>query len=59
MTDTASDQLWTADVLTLFPDMFPGTLGRSLAGRALKDGIWALNVHNIRDFAHDKHNTVD
>ena len=50
---------WTADILTLFPDMFPGTMGHSLAGRALKDGLWALNVCNIRDFARDKHNTVD
>jgi len=59
MTETGADRIWTADVLTLFPDMFPGTLGQSLAGRALKDGLWALNIHNIRDFALDKHNTVD
>lgn len=59
MTDPTPDTPWTAEVLTLFPDMFPGTLGQSLAGRALKDGLWSLAVHNIRDFATDKHNTVD
>ena len=50
---------WTADVLTLFPEMFPGPLGHSLAGRALADGIWALNTVDIRGFATDKHRTVD
>ena len=59
MADLTANTRWTADVLTLFPDMFPGTLGQSLAGRALKDGLWSLNVHNIRNFALDKHNTVD
>lgn len=50
---------WRASVLTLFPAMFPGPLGQSLAGRALKDGIWSLDVTNIRDFATDRHRTVD
>jgi tRNA (guanine37-N1)-methyltransferase len=50
---------WRATVLTLFPEMFPGPLGQSLAGRALKDGIWALDALQIRDFATDKHRTVD
>ncbi len=50
---------WRATVLTLFPEMFPGPLGQSLAGRALKDGIWALDALQIRDFAQDKHRTVD
>ena len=59
MTDPLSAEPWTADILTLFPEMFPGTMGHSLAGRALKDGLWALNIHNIRDFARDKHKTVD
>lgn len=45
--------------LTLFPEMFPGPLGHSLAGRALKEGLWSLQVINIRDFAADKHKTVD
>jgi tRNA (guanine37-N1)-methyltransferase len=50
---------WTATVATLFPDMFPGPLGHSLAGRALEDGVWRLETLDIRDFAHDKHRTVD
>ncbi|MCQ2913783.1 MAG: tRNA (guanosine(37)-N1)-methyltransferase TrmD [Alphaproteobacteria bacterium] len=48
-----------ARVLTVFPEMFPGYLGYSLAGRALNDGIWSMDVVNIRDFASDKHRTVD
>ena len=48
-----------ATVLTLYPDMFPGPLGASLAGRALEDGIWSLETRNIRDFATDKHRSVD
>lgn len=50
---------WRATVLTLYPDMFPGPLGHSLAGRALADGRWLLNTVQIRDFATDKHRTVD
>jgi tRNA (guanine37-N1)-methyltransferase len=50
---------WRAHVLTLFPEMFPGPLGLSLSGRALEDGIWSLDVRNIRDFAADKHRSVD
>lgn len=50
---------WTATVLTLFPDMFPGPLGHSLAGKALRDGIWGLETVDIRDFARDKHRSVD
>ena len=42
-----------ADVLTLYPDMFPGPLGQSLAGKALQDGAWSLTATNIRDFATD------
>jgi tRNA (guanine37-N1)-methyltransferase len=48
-----------ASVLTLYPDMFPGPLGASLAGRALADGVWSLEASNIRDFATDKHRSVD
>ena len=48
-----------ASVLTLYPDMFPGPLGMSLAGRALERGIWSLEASNIRDFATDKHRSVD
>ena len=50
---------WQAKVLTLFPEMFPGPLGVSLAGRALEDGLWRLSTLNIRDFACDKHRSVD
>jgi tRNA (guanine37-N1)-methyltransferase len=50
---------WRATVLTIFPEMFPGPLGCSLAGRALEDGIWSLETVDIRDFARDKHGSVD
>jgi tRNA (guanine37-N1)-methyltransferase len=50
---------WRACVLTLFTEMFPGPLGHSLAGRALADGTWALGTVNIRDFATDRHRSVD
>ena len=48
-----------ATVLTLYPEMFPGPLGTSLAGRALGEGKWSLDARNIRDHAIDKHRTVD
>ena len=48
-----------ATVLTLYPEMFPGPLGVSLAGRAMAEGKWALDTVQIRDFAADKHRTVD
>ena len=51
--------LWTATVLTLFPEMFPGPLGHSLAGRALAEGVWQLDSVDIRGFARDKHRSVD
>jgi len=51
--------VWTARVLTIFPEMFPGPLGHSLAGRALHDGLWNLACIDIRDFAADRHGTVD
>lgn len=50
---------WRATVLTLFPDLFPGPLGASLAGRALASGLWSLSTVNIRDHATDRHRTVD
>ena len=50
---------FAATVLTLYPEMFPGPLGVSLAGRALEDGTWSLDTVQIRDFAADKHRTVD
>jgi tRNA (guanine37-N1)-methyltransferase len=48
-----------ATILTLYPEMFPGPLGTSLAGRALGEGRWALDAVNIRDFTIDRHRTVD
>jgi len=50
---------WAATVLTLYPDMFPGPLGHSLAGKALEEEIWSLETVNIRDHATDKHASVD
>jgi tRNA (guanine37-N1)-methyltransferase len=50
---------WRATILTLFPDMFPGPLGVSLAGKALASGLWALEARDIRDSATDKHRSVD
>ena len=50
---------WRATVLTIFPEMFPGPLGLSLAGKALAEGKWDLKTVDIRDFATDKHRSVD
>src|SRR5258705_5971574 len=50
---------WRATILTLFPDMFPGPLGVSLAGKALASGLWALEARDIRDSATDTHGSVD
>ncbi|MEQ8298737.1 MAG: tRNA (guanosine(37)-N1)-methyltransferase TrmD [Nitratireductor sp.] len=51
--------MFRATVLTLYPEMFPGTLGLSLAGKALERGDWALEAVQIRDFASDRHRTID
>lgn len=51
--------MWQACVLTLFPEVFPGPLGVSLAGKALEKNVWSLTTVNIRDFSFDKHQTVD
>ncbi|WP_310621932.1 tRNA (guanosine(37)-N1)-methyltransferase TrmD [Flexibacterium corallicola] len=48
-----------ASILTLYPEMFPANLGLSLSGKALERGDWTLNAHNIRDYATDKHRSVD
>jgi tRNA (guanine37-N1)-methyltransferase len=50
---------WRATVLTIFPEMLPGPLAHSLAGKALSAGIWQLETVDIRDFARDKHRSVD
>ncbi len=51
--------MWRTTVLTIFPEMFPGPLGMSLAGKALASGLWALDTRDIRAHATDKHRTVD
>ncbi len=51
--------MWIARALSLFPEMFPGPLGDSLAGKALKEGVWSLEAVDIRKFAKDRHGTVD
>lgn len=56
---TTPTTIWRATVLTLFPDMFPGPLGVSLAGKALASGLWALEARDIRDSATDRHRSVD
>jgi tRNA (guanine37-N1)-methyltransferase len=56
---TSKSTPWRATVLTLFPEMFPGPLGVSLAGRALASGLWALETRDIRDSATDRHRSVD
>ena len=50
---------WIINVLTMFPNLFPGPLNESVMGRSLKQNLWNLKAHNIRDFALDKHKTVD
>ena len=51
--------MWSAHILTLFPEVFPGTLGVSVIGRALEKGLWSLHLHNIRSFASPPHFSVD
>jgi tRNA (guanine37-N1)-methyltransferase len=50
---------WRADVITLFPELFPGPLGASVIGRGMAEGAWSLNTVQLRDFATDRHRTVD
>jgi len=59
MQDQAPAHAFRVKVLTIFPELFPGPLDASLTGKALKDRIWALEVLDIRDFARNKHRTVD
>ena len=51
--------MWRSTILTIFPEMFPGPLGTSLAGKALASGLWSLDAIDIRTHATDKHRTVD
>ena len=50
---------WSADILTLYPEMFPGPLGKSLSGKALKKGIWDLNVFDLKNYGLGPHKSVD
>src|SRR3954467_6392424 len=50
---------FAATILTLYPEMFPGPLGASLAGKALREGKWSMDAVQIRDFATDRHKSVD
>ncbi|MDB5622541.1 MAG: trmD [Devosia sp.] len=50
---------FSAEIITLFPDLFPGPLGASVLGRGLADGLWSLGTTQLRDFATDRHRTVD
>ena len=59
MGDAALSAQWRAVCLTLFPELFPGPLGTSVIGTALEKGLWGLDVINFRDFATDKHRSVD
>lgn len=60
MTDTPDlAGAWTAQIITLFPQAFPGVLGESLMGRALKDGLWQLQTYDLRDYGLGKHRNVD
>ena len=60
MTDTPDlAGAWTAQIITLFPQAFPGVLGESLMGKALKDGLWQLQTYDLRDYGIGKHKNVD
>ncbi|WEK04212.1 MAG: tRNA (guanosine(37)-N1)-methyltransferase TrmD [Candidatus Devosia phytovorans] len=50
---------FSAEIITLFPELFPGPLGASVLGRGLNDGLWSLHATQLRDFAEDRHRTVD
>ena len=50
---------FAAHIITAYPHMFPGPLGESLSGRALQDGLWQLQTHDLRDFGHGKHQNID
>lgn len=59
MEDERLAGVWTAQIITLFPDAFPGVLGQSLTGKALKDGLWQLDTIDLRPFGIGKHRNVD
>jgi len=51
--------MWKVSILTLFPELYPGSLSLSVSGKALHSGLWSLDITNIRNFAQNKHRTVD
>ena len=51
--------MWKAKIITIYPDMFPGVLGHSIIGKALKENIWSLDIINLHDFGYDDRNSVD
>ncbi|MEM7527749.1 MAG: tRNA (guanosine(37)-N1)-methyltransferase TrmD [Pseudomonadota bacterium] len=59
MEDRARPEAWRATIVTLFPELFPGPLGASLTGKALKDGLWSLDTLDIRRFGEGRHRVVD
>ncbi len=59
MEETKLKDAWVAKIITLFPEAFPGVLGASLTGKALKDGLWALETIDLRIFGEGKHRNVD
>ena len=59
MISSNARQSWNAVIVTLFPEIFPGALGTSVCGKALDRGIWSLKTFDIREFATDRHKTVD
>ena len=60
MTDTPDIAgSWTAQIITLFPQAFPGVLGESLTGKALQDGLWQLQTYDLRNYGTGKHRNVD
>ncbi|MCY4337160.1 MAG: tRNA (guanosine(37)-N1)-methyltransferase TrmD [Litoreibacter sp.] len=59
MAETKLKGAWTAKIITLFPEVFPGVLGASLTGKALKQGLWALDTIDLRIFGEGKHRNVD
>ncbi len=59
MSTSKPNARWHVNILTLFPEMFPGSLEQSLSGKALKRGSWSYNCVNLRDFGHGVHKSVD
>ena len=59
MADEELAGVWTAQVVTLLPEAFPGVLGLSLTGRALQEGVWALRTIDLREFGEGRHRNVD